>query len=356
MNDKRGFERTAAEWLDDGSDTTPPAVIDAVLLAARSTPQERDLQLLWRIRSMAVYLRVAAVIVTAAVAGLAALYALGYGPNIGSEPIPDPTSQPTPSPAAVAPVLGPDAVSDERMAVVRRHVDAINAKDAVSFIAAFRPEGVFGPGGDFRQSSSLFGNSLPIADADLVEAWMAINRAWRFEAEIVNCNQDPEAPIAFGYGAGTGDPMVVKCEMRTRWHSLSLEITELWSYELHGTGVGHWEFAFLDLNPGERALPLGYDGIWAWEAWLEATDQEAAARYLNPREEPACDGCDPRQDELAPGDPERAAQLGPLLSTAQNDWSIQGHDFAPRGLIPYDPAFADEIEASINDYLQEIQP
>ena len=78
------------------------------------------------------------------------------------------------------------------MAVVRRHVDAINAKDAVAFIAMFRPEGVFGPGGDFRESSSLFGNSLPVADADLVEAWMAINRAWRFEAEIVACNEDPD--------------------------------------------------------------------------------------------------------------------------------------------------------------------
>ena len=182
---------------------------------------------------MTMYMRLAAVLAVVAVGGLAALYALGFGPTIGSGPIPDPTSQPTAtaSPAAVAPDLGPDPVAADRMAVVRRHVAAINAKDAVSFVAAFRPEGVFGPGGDFRQSSSLFGNSLAVADADLVEAWMAINRAWRFEAEIVVCNQDPDAQIAYGYGGGQGDAMVVNCEMRTRWHSLSLEITELWSYE-----------------------------------------------------------------------------------------------------------------------------
>ena len=360
MNYNRGFEQIAAEWLDDGSDSTPRAVIDAVLLAVKTTPQERDLGLVWRSRSMTMYVRVAAVIATVAVAGLAALYAFGYGPNIGSGPTAEPTPLPTPttSPAAVQPDLGPDPVSVERMAVVRRHVDAMNTKDAVAFIGAFLPEGVIGPGGDFRGSSSLFGNSLPIADADLVGAWMAINRAWGFEAEIIACNQDPGAPISFGYGAGTGDPMVVNCEMATRWHGLSLEITEVWSYEFHGARVGHWGFTLLDLNPPDRALPLGYDGLEAWEAWLQATHPESAARYLNPRisEAPDCDGCQGWWESQAPGDPDRAAQLAPLLWSAENDWEIQGHDFSPHGLIPYDPAFADEIEASIHDYLEEIQP
>lgn len=355
MNDNRGFERIAAEWLDDGTDTTPRSVIDAVLLAVRSTPQERDLRLLWRTRSMTMYLRVAAVIATVAVAGLAALYAFGYGPNIGSGPTPAPT--PTASPAAVTQDLGPDPVSAERMAVVQRHVDAINAKDAVAFIGTFLPEGVFGPGGDFRGSSSLFGNSLPLADADLVVAWMAINRAWGFEAEIIACNEDPDARIMHGYGAGQGDPMVVNCEMATRWHGLSLEITELWSYEFHGGRVGHWGFALLDLNPPDRELPLGYDGLEAWEAWLAATHPEAAGLYLNARTaERDCDGCEEWQESLAPGDRERAARLAPLLWSAENDWSIQGEDFSPHGLIPYDPAFAEEIEASIQEYLEEIQP
>lgn len=360
MNDNRGFERIAAEWLDDGSDTTPRAVIDAVLLAARSTPQERDLRLQWRNRSMSMYVRIAAVIATVAVAGLAALYAFGYRPSIGSGPIPDPATLPTAtaSPAAIAPDLGPDPVSAARMAVISRHVAAINARDANAFINTFLPEGVFNPGGDFRASSSLFELSLPLADVHLVDAWMAINRAWRFEAETIACNQDPDAGILYGYGAGQGDPMIVNCEVATRWHGLSLEITELWSYEFHGPGVGHWGFELLDLNPPDRELPLGYDGLDAWEAWLEANHPASAARYLNPRisEPPECDGCPEWWESQAPGDPQRAARLAPLLWSAENDWSIEGHDFSPRGLIPYDPAFADEIEASIHDYLEEIQP
>ena len=47
------------------------------------------------------YLRVAAVFVTVAVAGLAALYAFGSGPNVGSGPTP---SEAEPSAAAYLPV------------------------------------------------------------------------------------------------------------------------------------------------------------------------------------------------------------------------------------------------------------
>lgn len=262
----------------------------------------------------------------------------------------------TNGPSEMPPSTGANPVSGDRMAVVRQHVAAINAQDADGFIDAFIPEGVFGPGGDFRTSSSLFGNSLPLADGSLVEAWMAINGAWGFEAELLACSQDPGAPISHGYGEGIGDPMVVNCEVATRWHGLSLEITERWSYEFHGPSLGHWGFGLLDLNPRERKLPLGYDGIEQWEAWLVATDPASAARYLNLRTTPVdCEGCREWQESLAPGDRERAARLAPLLSTADKDWSIQGHDFAPFGLIPYDPAFADEIETSIQEHLEEIQ-
>jgi hypothetical protein len=87
MNRTRDFNRAVDRWLDDGSDATPPEVIDAVLLAVRSTPQERDFRIPWRTSSMT-YLRVAAVFVTIAVAGLAAFYAFGSGLNVGSGPTP----------------------------------------------------------------------------------------------------------------------------------------------------------------------------------------------------------------------------------------------------------------------------
>ncbi|HEY7848058.1 MAG TPA: hypothetical protein VIC83_07695 [Candidatus Limnocylindria bacterium] len=48
MNDQRDFERATKDWLEAGTDVTPPHVIDAVLLAVRSTPQERALRVPWR--------------------------------------------------------------------------------------------------------------------------------------------------------------------------------------------------------------------------------------------------------------------------------------------------------------------
>ena len=251
-----------------------------------------------------------------------------------------------------------DPVHAGRMTVIRQQIDAINAKDADAFIDAFTPGAVFRPGGDFAESSSLFGNSLPLADVSLVEAWMAINDAWGFEAEIIDCNEDPGAAIVRGYGERQGDPMVVKCEVATRWSSLSLEITELWSYEFHGSGLGHWGFDLLDLNPHTRALPLGYEGLEAWEAWLQETDPVSAARYLRLRgtgctdsARDAINGCWGGQEALAPGDPERAAQLARLLSITDNEWSINGHVFHPWSLIPYDPADAAEIGGAIQEYL-----
>ena len=94
MNDKRDFDRAVDRWLDDGSDATPPEAIDAVLLAARNTPQERDLRIPWRNIAMTSYLRVAAVIALAAFASTAAIYTFGPGGSgfgrMGASPAPSP--------------------------------------------------------------------------------------------------------------------------------------------------------------------------------------------------------------------------------------------------------------------------
>ena len=93
MNSKRDFDRAVEQWLDDGADATPPEVIDAVLLAVRSTPQERDFRLPWRATSMTSYLRVAAVVALAAIASTAAI--LSFGPSrfggTNATPSPSPT-------------------------------------------------------------------------------------------------------------------------------------------------------------------------------------------------------------------------------------------------------------------------
>ena len=44
--------------------------------------------------------------------------------------------------------------------------------------------------------------------------------------------------------------------------------------------------------------------------------------------------------------------MAPLLWPAENDWAIDDHRFRPAGLIPYDPAFAAEIQDSIQDFME----
>lgn len=96
MNDKRDFERAVDRWLDDGTDATPPEVIDAVLLAARGTRQERDLRISWRTSPMKPFAYAVAAVAALAV-GLTALNALGPRVGIGSDPTPPPTTSPRPT-------------------------------------------------------------------------------------------------------------------------------------------------------------------------------------------------------------------------------------------------------------------
>ena len=99
MNDKREFDRAVDRWLDDGSDATPPEVIDAVLLAVSSTPQER--RSWWparRTNRMNAYAKS-----IAAAATVLAVAAVGYNmlPGIGIG-IVGPGATPAPSPALLA--------------------------------------------------------------------------------------------------------------------------------------------------------------------------------------------------------------------------------------------------------------
>jgi hypothetical protein len=234
----------------------------------------------------------------------------------------------------------------DQVATIEQLVDAINSRNAEAFIAAFSREGAFDPRGDFQASSSLFGNTQPVAQEHLVATWMSIVDAWGLEADLRGCGLWNEGDRS------RGDSLVV-CEVATSWLPLSMEVVEEWAFEFGNDDLLFWAYTFRNLDPASRSMPLGYEGLEEWEAWLEVNDPESAARYLNPRAWPPsnCDGCEEWQAGLAPGDPELAARLAPLLWSAEKDWQIDGYRFAPAGFIPYDPAFADEIAASIGDYL-----
>lgn len=105
MNDEHDFEHATREFLDDGFDRTPPSTIDAVLLAVRTTPQERDLRIPWRTTPMSNPLRLVAAIAIVVIAGVAAFNLFGSSPGVGGVASPSPTAAqsapaPTPSPSA----------------------------------------------------------------------------------------------------------------------------------------------------------------------------------------------------------------------------------------------------------------
>lgn len=91
MTEKRDFDRAVDRWLDDGSDATPAGVIDAVLLAARSTPQKRDIRILWGTSPMKRLVYAAAAVAALAV-GVTVLSAIGPRFGIGSERSPTPVA------------------------------------------------------------------------------------------------------------------------------------------------------------------------------------------------------------------------------------------------------------------------
>jgi hypothetical protein len=98
MSDQQ-FERAINDWLEDGSDRTPRRAIDGVLLAVKTTPQERDLRIPWRFPQMLAASRatgVAAVALVAVVGVGAILYVTSNRPGgVGSQGMPAPTTPPT---------------------------------------------------------------------------------------------------------------------------------------------------------------------------------------------------------------------------------------------------------------------
>lgn len=113
MNDDRAFDRAVDDWLADGSDRTPEPAVEAVLLAIRTTPQERDLRIPWRDSTMPTPLRLVAAIAIVAVVGFVGLSYLapGTGPTVGgASPTPSPsataTPEPSPTPSPSSALLG----------------------------------------------------------------------------------------------------------------------------------------------------------------------------------------------------------------------------------------------------------
>ena len=121
MSDDHDFERATRAFLEEGSDRTPPATIDAVLLAVRTTPQERDLRIPWRTTPMSNLMRLVAAMAVTVVVGVVALNLFGASPDAGgvgaggspsASPVPTPTPTPTPT-STPTPTNAPSAAFPE---------------------------------------------------------------------------------------------------------------------------------------------------------------------------------------------------------------------------------------------------
>ncbi len=103
MTDDREFWTATTDWLEAGSDRTPPHAVDAVLLAVRTTHQDRPLPIRWRTPTMPPIARV--LIAAAAVVALSLVaFNLGVlpgGTGVQMTPVPTATPSPTPTPLAV---------------------------------------------------------------------------------------------------------------------------------------------------------------------------------------------------------------------------------------------------------------
>lgn len=100
---ERLFDQAVSDWLEAGSDRLPMPAIDAVLLAVKTTPQERDLGIPWRFPRMTPNMRLGAAIAIVAVVGIGAFLVIrGPTPGVGGTPTPSPSVLPTGTPSATS--------------------------------------------------------------------------------------------------------------------------------------------------------------------------------------------------------------------------------------------------------------
>jgi hypothetical protein len=109
-DDDRAFERAISELLDGGSDRTSSDTFDAVLLAVRTTPQERDLRIPWRTAAMSNPMRLVAALALVAVVGVGAFSLFGPSRGIGGASSPPPTAPPSAPAPTARPQPSPSAI------------------------------------------------------------------------------------------------------------------------------------------------------------------------------------------------------------------------------------------------------
>jgi hypothetical protein len=192
----------------------------------------------------------------------------------------------------------------EQMAIIRQVVDSVRDRDEAALASFFTDDGTFSP--------YVKWGTPPLAE--VIPTWMENAEAWGLDAVIRSCKPHTGSRI--------------ECDVRTRWHTLQMEMAERWTFSFEGRHLESLVMTRSNPDPTDRLLPLGYSDLDSWESWLKETHPVKAAAL----------GLLPDEEERRSDDREDCPQV-PDCS----------YLFAM--LLRYDPTQAEEIGASIQEYL-----
>jgi hypothetical protein len=268
MTDDRSLERAARSWLEAGPTEAPDRAVEAALHRIRTTPQERDLRIPWRLPKMTIPVRVAAAAVIGVVAVGGALFMLGTpgqsgvgGPGPTSSPTasPTPTTSPTPTAPQALPVgaipagtyvMTPFAGVDSKVTVCIGQPGCIepaadNARAESIRLTLTVPDGWMSPE---NAGITVQGKAFTAPD----HAWLFINRgAW---LRTDPCRSPvPDIPVGPTFDA-FAEALAVHPILDT---TAPVDVT-----------LGGYSGKYMDLHvPSDDS---GCDGYWPWEPGVYA--------------------------------------------------------------------------------------
>ncbi|HEX2153743.1 MAG TPA: hypothetical protein VHL52_07180 [Acidimicrobiia bacterium] len=185
----------------------------------------------------------------------------------------------------------------ERQPVIEQIVRAVNEGDQAGFVEAFAPGGTFTPWVNFVD----FPPPHPVTDSALVETWMELNDVWGVEVELHSCAVERDTNVI--------------CEATIHYDTMRLDLSEEWLFVFGDSGLQ--SLGMLEVATEAWEFPR------EWETWLADNDPALLDRLGGGMDAPE------------PG-------FQPL--------TLNGIQYETQP-FQYDPALADAIQASIDEYL-----
>jgi hypothetical protein len=253
VTDHRGFEHAVDDWLAEGSDWNPQPAVDAVLLAIKTTSQERDLRIPWRNATLPARMRLAAGIAIVAMVGVAVLSISRPATWVGSSPTRAPEAFIW-TPAAVeldwpGPLRAETSASAGQVFPVAEYTDGVGDSGA--------PE----PWTDIRRVTmfrlatlELAGGPLRVPDA--ASSWIAYG-------VVLDLDGDGRADQRIGIDNSTPDHREWIADLRTGETAVNLSGV-YGAFEAFGTRIESW---FVDPDGTATILVKREQAMFRFYTW-----------------------------------------------------------------------------------------